>query len=63
MQARVTPSTTRRTTARALGSLLERRAARRQALRREQQLTHALAGDYGRGVRAEVLAAQARTAA
>ena len=62
MNARPTPSAPLRSTARALSRVLEGRATRRQAVLQERQLACALAGDFGAGVRADVVAAQHRSA-
>lgn len=56
MHTRVTPF------APVVSRLLERRAAHREAVRGEQRLARALAGDFGRGVQADVMAAQEREA-
>ena len=63
MHARPTPSASPRSTPRALSRLLARRATRRQTALQERQLARALAGDFGPGVRADVAAAQYRSAA
>lgn len=52
-----------RVTVPVVSRLLERRAAHREAVRGEQRLARALAGDFGRGVQADVMAAQEREAA
>ena len=57
MPTRVTPS------ALTLPRLRQGRAVRRRVKRADQHLARALAGDFGAGVQADVLAAQNRTAA
>lgn len=65
MQARTTPSAPGAPsgTPPGLSRLLRVGAARRRAAQGQQQLGRALAGDFGPGVRADVLAAQHRLAA
>lgn len=49
-----------RTAPRSTPTPLERLAARRRAARRQKELRAVLAGEHGRGVRADVLAAMKR---
>ena len=62
MHARHIRSASPRSTPRALSRLLARRATRHQIVLQERQLARALAGDFGPGVRADVAAAQYRSA-
>ena len=59
MSTRVTPS--RRRSPLALSRVRAGRAARREVRSKEQQLTQALAGDFGPGVLADVMAARYRS--
>ncbi len=59
MTTRALPTTAPK---RAVQHLLERQAARRRARQDEQQLALAVAGEFGRGVQSDVIAAQARWA-
>ena len=65
MHARVTSPATRLTSRSPLAGLrvLARLAGRREAAQNEERLARALAGDFGRGVQADVLAAQREAAA
>lgn len=65
MRTRVTPSAPHRTSKGPLAGsrVMARLAARRRAVRGEQRLARALAGDFGPGVQADVRAAQGRLAA
>lgn len=63
MPARVTASHASRPRLRGLSRLVEGRAARREAVRGQRELARALAGDFGPGVQADVLAARDRSMA
>ena len=61
MSTRVTPSRRTSTSPRALSRMRAGRAARRDVRNKERQLTRALAGDFGAGVQADVVAARHRS--
>lgn len=62
MSTRVTPSRPTSTSPSALSRVRTGMAARREVRRRDQELTRALAGDLGPGVKADVWAALSRSA-
>ena len=61
MPTRVTQSRRPSTSPLALSRVRAGRVARREVRSKERQLTRALAGDFGAGVQADVLAARCRS--